>query len=323
MRRRPAVPNATASPQKSRRPRGLVARSNQWAKEHADELSAVSREFLDGQASSPFRELISEAAIQYKNGELLDLAPPIVRRLSSTDPGRFGVFHPRTERDPFIEALLGRPVPKRPRYLPDRPAVTARLRSPAELMDSLGPAIPEASGLSPREQVALGGERLAETIDYYAEDPALGRTATALMRDNPEAFVSTPLGEWLLQLQTDVIARDAARPPFLFEFVTVFEVAPGVTFGIAWWDPADVGARQHRAKVAAYLRYLFDYRVAPWNRWSDVRSRREALRLSARRQGETIGALAERVRTSHAEDYPAESGRVTLARLYRINRMLR
>ena len=132
-----------------------------------------------------------------------------------------------------------------------------------------------------------------------------------------------PLGETLLRFKFDPIARDAALPSFEWQFVTVGAIVPGVVVGVAWWDPADYRARRHRGAVAAHLRYLFDHVVAPWNRWSEVGSRREAAAVATRRRTASVRDVAAKLTHEHPDDYAGEAEDRTVARLYRLNAQLR
>jgi hypothetical protein len=318
-----ATPDLGPPPPRQRSRRGLVAESNSWATEHWNDLVGAVGPTLAGGPRSMSLDLLVEAARQYASGALLDRTDPVVRATSEAESARFGVFHPRTDRDAFIEKLLGRPVPRRPRYRREPPTVPVRLTSTDDLFDLLGPANPTATIATNSTPTLVDQRRLAEALRSALDDDGLLAASLALLERSPDAFVASPLGKWLLSLLHDPIARDSGRPPFEWQFVTLAEVATGVWFGISWWDPSDFRSRRYRAAVAAHLRYLFDYRVAPWNRWPESRARREAMSVMIRPKGETIPTLADRLRSATGELYGSEARSVTIARLYRVSARLR
>jgi hypothetical protein len=78
--------------------------------------------------------------------------------------------------------------------------------------------------------------------------------------------------------------------------------------------------REHRADAAAHLRYLFDYRISPWGRYRDERSRREVAVLATDAwQGAPvpIATIARQIRVADPGAYGHESERTTADRLYK------
>ena len=67
-------------------------------------------------------------------------------------------------------------------------------------------------------------------------------------------------------------------PRMDLELAFTFDLGMAGCLGMAFWSGARE-LRRHRAAVAAHLRYLFDYKVAPQGRWPDERTRKEAIAL--------------------------------------------
>ena len=77
--------------------------------------------------------------------------------------------------------------------------------------------------------------------------------------------------------------------------------------------------RRYRALLAAHLRYLFDYRVAPWGRFPDETRRFEARALLlGKRDAEAIPEFADLLRRNDPGRYGGEPPARTMPRLYRL-----
>jgi hypothetical protein len=162
-------------------------------------------------------------------------------------------------------------------------------------------------------------------------DPFRVRAAVqqGLVGLDPKGFASTPSGRTVTG-----ILRGTPRwrtPRIDLEFAGAFELGLAGRLGIAFWSGAKQ-LRASRAPMAAHVRYLFDFAVAPQGRWPDARRQREAtgLWLLTRwaRMAEPGRVLTRRgialwLRRSNLDDYAGESEAVTIARIYRISAALR
>lgn len=292
---------------------------------------------------------------------LLEPRPPIVfavptRATGRRQPLRIAIATPFTDRDAFVEALLGRPVPRTPRYA---------MRVPASRLDLTGslPEVARALGLYDaqlgaadlvdiRSEARAAGALDAEDLGWVVErmfarlgrvDRGLGALGEALHRADPQAFAASPLGRFAAAL-----ARGVKRPAGVeWPAVLTLELGPLVVL-VGLWDPSDVGLRQHRRPMAAHLRYRMDYEVAPWHRFADLTRRREVLLLCTNRRVElfarfpfvrrlaerdgfaaqldpplpTIAQLATGLRRRYAEEYAEETEATTLHRLYKTSSAL-
>jgi len=91
------------------------------------------------------------------------------------------------------------------------------------------------------------------------------------------------------------------------------------------WDSEEHLTARDRTPLAGHIRDLSDTAVAPWNRFSDVRRRREAFAIWLRHlcdQPLDAKELADVLRTRHADDYMTEPRNRTVRRLYRISTQL-
>lgn len=300
----------------------MLTTAREWADAHPEAEWRAARSFIDQAPESPMGRLLLDTMAQLVFGDLLAVRPPIIRQLSDGDPTRFGFFHAATDRDAFVEHLLGRPVPMRPRYRSRAFRAHTEVRAPEGLVDAMGPARPEFRGLPLPEQVRRGREQIDDALGYLLRDD---RGLLAGFRDLVRGPDAAELGviQLLLAAMRDDPLWMLCGPALDAECAVVWALGPLGWVGFAWWDPSDIGARKHRRAVAARLRYLFDSWVCPWNRWSDDARRREAaMVLVGRHAAETVAALVDRLRRDHPLDY-AEERDVTLRRLYRLNAGLR
>ena len=95
---------------------------------------------------------------------------------------------------------------------------------------------------------------------------------------------------------------------------------------MAFWSGA-WELRSYRRAMAAHLRNLFDYAVAPHNRSPDARTRREAMtvwqvaRYARIEPGQRITRpdIARFLRSANPADYEGEDETVTIRRVYRLS----
>jgi hypothetical protein len=303
----------------------MCAAGTGWAADHWALAGEAAQAALTKGGGSAYLALLAEALQELSNGAaLLDLTPPIVQGPSDRDSFRYGVFHARTDRDAFIEALLGRPVPTHPRYRKEPLVVATEIEARERLRDALGPPFAEFGQQLSGQLGLTARRRVSDAITDLVEDPGLVAALDKILTGDPDAFAASPPGVLLLSALRDDPLWHFPLARLGWEFVTVAPIGPGVFVGTAWWDRSGVEGRRYRRAVAAHLRYLFDHVVSPWNRWPDRTTRREAATLLRRRPGqESISALAARLRTEHGESYAQEEAAKTTRRLYRLNASLR
>ena len=245
---------------------------------------------------------------------------------------RFGIFDPTTDRDGFIEALLGRPVPARPRYDRNPPIVPARFASEFDdLRSYLGASIDDTIALFGM----TSGEAVRETgpLDRVAAhmadgDPVLASVQQAAVRIDPDGFAASPLGR--VELGIMRAAHRWRTPRADIQLASAWDLGFAGRIGMAFWSGA-WGLRSYRAALAAHLRYLFDYAVAPQNRWRDARTRREAMTvwqvaryaLIEPAPHITRPMIARVLRSENPTDYDSEDEAVTIRRLYRLSAALK
>lgn len=316
-----------------RRKRGLLGSGASWMLEQLAAASGDTIATLD--RDSPLLDLVFATAL-----EALEMlgdpdrwfvpAPPHTMIVGRSRKIRIGVFTWATDADAFAEALLGRPVPRHPRYA---------ARGPAEALDLVGREAldwAELWGIDLRAITTLwglGAERarresaalLPAVRRAGGDDQAVSGLFAAVAKEDPQAFARSPFGRLLLP-----IARGAPGWRKRPEVEWIWSADLGIlgAVGFAWWIPGDASLRHHRAAYAGHLRYLFDHHVAPWRRHKDPRSQREAFlicqlpRAAALAEPEThvtIKQLADFARRTWPDSYLSERSEVTLRRMYRLS----
>jgi hypothetical protein len=157
------------------------------------------------------------------------------------------------------------------------------------------------------------------------------RTAVqqAAVQIDPDGFAASPVGHLTLGiLRADPRWR---TPGAQMELAGAYDLGTGGSVGLAFWSGA-TQLRSSRAAMAAHLRYLFDYEVAPQNRWPDARTRREAVTIwvlhsyaafAEPGQRVTRPNIARVLRGQNPADYEGEDETVTIRRLYRLSVAMR
>ncbi len=312
-----ALPQARV---RRRKARGLLRSSEQWTEAHPREASEALRVYAKHAGTSPSAQAMADVVDQLLNGDLLMSAPPVIQQSKGPNGVRCGFFHLYTDRDAFIEQLLGRPVPQRPRYAP-RPTIRGEIAPSAEEEASIVGREPLGSSGGNRRIAELSGA-VRSSAREALRDPALRAMVGELAGRNPVAFAELPIARVLM----DTVEN---RPGWqrlddgLVELAFTFANPPYGWVGFAFWLPGQPGLRSLRRESAAHLRYLFDFVVAPWNRWTDPRTRREAaLVVVGGAAGLSIRAVADQTRAGHPELYLGEPPDVTLGRIYRLSARL-
>lgn len=281
---------------------------------------------LDIQAGALFQawqhavELLSDPNVAPKR--------PLIVPMSPGSKTRVGFFTLATNRDALVAELLGPIVPKHPRYARDAPVADVRLAG--ELYDVRDALHFGADGLglyraSPQEALSRLQE-LTPVVDRMATDDEVRRRLLHWLLSMPRAFAHSPIGRTMLP-----VARGAPgwrQPNVRSELLATFDLGGMARHvGVAVWRNS-ITARHIRSQMAAHLRHVFDYRVAPWNRWEAVRTRREILHLHFRRgwpavgiDGHSIREIAVALHRRYADEYRNEPLTRTLSRLYRLSSM--
>lgn len=327
-------PEKPASPvplSRIERQRGSLSGSQTWL---ADGAVALDRKVLAALASdrdSPFYDSLFGIVLR-----ALEQAIDASRWSERTEPVivtygrvRVGLFDWTTDRDVFIEALLDRQVPGSPRYERRGPILPARFGSDFDVVRQLlGARIEDTIELFGMSGAVAA--RRVDPIDRMAVAMAGGDGVQAdvhkaIVQVDPDGYAATRAGRMTLGVMR--AASHWCTPRMDLELAGAFDVGMAGRVGLAFWS----GARQlrsHRATMAAHLRYLFDYEVAPQNRWPDARTRREALTVwflprwaGLAEPGKSVTRLkmARCLRREHPHDYEGEAEAVTVRRLYRLS----
>jgi hypothetical protein len=261
---------------------------------------------------------------------LLVRTPPIILTVGRSRAIRLGWFDWTTDRDAFISELLGRPIPKTPRYAPSGPLLPVAFRSDLQSLE-------EALGMDPltaswfyrrsRNEAAPELGRLGPLLASVAggDDQASGDAVRAVVEADPEGFARSPYGRMFFGL-----VRGAPRwrqPGVDHELALTFDLGIAGRFGLAMWLPGPSELRRHRRQMAAHLRFRFDFRVAPHGRWSDGRTQREALfvwwrtiwPVTSEEPRPQLLQIGRGLRGRYAVDYACEGEEVTLRRIYRLS----
>ena len=242
---------------------------------------------------------------------------------------RFGVFDWTTDQDAFIEALLGRPVPRRPRYQPSGPDLPVKFESEFDsIRENLGASVQDTIdlfGMSAGEAARQRGTLNGVAAHMAGDDAVRAAVQQVIAEIDPDGFAASPVGKLTLG-----VLRSAIRwrtPGADTELAGAYDLGIGGSVGLAFWSGA-TQLRSSRAAMAAHLRYLFDYEVAPQNRWPDARTRNEATTIwvlnryaafAEPGQRVTRPRIAQVLRAQNASDYEGEDETVTIRRLYRLS----
>lgn len=256
--------------------------------------------------------------------------PPVVVR-HGRNGLRVGVLTWATDRDAFIEELMGRPVPRSPRYGASAPDVSAQLIGDiAAVQAALGFDVRDGAAFygEGRDQSLRHLEELTPLIDRSAADQSGAEFLKLVAASDPRVFADSPIGRVLLP-----VARAAPgwrMPNIRAELAATFDLGGMIRLvTIVIW-PRVAEMRRDRRTMAAYLRRIFDRRVAPWARRRDPRTRRELILLHFRAgwpameiPAHTIKETAVALRRGHPAAYTDETPSQTLKRLYYFSAELR
>lgn len=255
---------------------------------------------------------------------------PIVVRAGPSQRVRIGYFTSFTDRDGFIAALLGQPVPRRPWHLASlAPAVVHLEGDLVDLRAAIGFMPADGLGLYQLPRAAALdrlGDLRAVLRRVMAHDPATSGVLDRLLSDAPRLLAESNLLRLLA-----AVARGGPRwrsPGKAIVQVAAFDLGGPIRLGFAWWTPGQ--ARGDRARLAAHLRYVFDVWLAPWQAIEDPHARRELFTVATRAgcpalglAGHSVPEVARALRAYDPPAYAAESVLATKRRLYRLSARLK
>jgi len=317
------------------RGRGSLSGAEAWVGNRAIALDPKVLAALASDRDSPFYDSLFGIVLR-----ALEQAIDPSRWLERTEPVivkyghvRVGLFDWTTDLDAFIEALLGRPVPASPRYEQRGPILPVMNTSDFDaIRQLLGARIEDKIAL-----VHLTGAWAAHELDPLVKlaaatsggDPVRAAVQYALLRIDRQGFAASPAGRMTIRAMRQ--APLGRTPRLDLELAGPFDIGIAGQLGLAFWSGAKQ-LRSYRAAMAAHLRYLFDYEVAPQNRWPNERTRREALMvwfltrwagLAEPGQSVTRPKIARYLRLQNPADYEGEAELVTIRRLYKLSTAMR
>lgn len=304
-------PNRPARP--SRRRPSLFGGVEEWTETYAKVAAGALAE-IGG--DSMVGELMTTWLAGLASGDPSRMVRPLVRGPAQPGGVRVAVLDALTDRDELIEALIGRPVPRTPRYRRD-------LRPPLAISPGTGRGLDavyaRAASASPAIRAALARREIEEQVS----DPGARRVLARIVDRKPEAFDALPIGA-LARAAATAGPLWAIRVALDIDFVVTINTGALGVVGFAWWVPSDPSLRRFRRPLAAHLRYVFDRKIAPWGRWEDPRSRDEARRLILEKsEGTTMREFAVGLRARDPTWYGDEDLGATTRRLYRMSAALR
>lgn len=331
----PAEPDRPAALSRIESKHGTLSGAQAWVANAAIGLDPKVLSALASDRDSPFFDSQFGIVLRAREQAIdpsrwFERTEPVIVRYGRV---RIGLVDWTTDRDAFIEALLGRPVPASPRYEHRGPILPVMFTSDFD-------AVRQLVGARMEDEVALldlAGARAEHQLDPLAKlaaatsggDPVRAAVQYALLRIDPEGFAASPTGRAILKTTR---RQPRGRPPRLdLQLDAVFDIGIAGQLGLVFWSGAKQ-LRSYRAAMAAHLRYLFDYEVAPHNRWPDERTQREALAIwfldrwaefAERGQSITRPKITQALRREHPAEYEGEDEAVTVRRLYRISAMLK
>ena len=317
-------------------PTGLLAEIERWAFEHPEAAHGLTRAYVEAAAAGPdgaglenlvaacaecrlaFEELSDDALDRF----LVPRAPRILTAPNGTT--KWTLMTAVTDREHLIREIVGE-LGHAPRPRVEPPAVPIHLAE-AHHADELRTAF----GFSFRDVLDIGDEPPARAAPHLfgplldglrAAEPQTAAGMTWLMQHAPAALHAMPFTSGVTDA---LIGATEPRPEMQQRFVSVIE-QPGLGLtAFVVWDTASRLSTRTRRQLAGHIRYVSDMAVAPWNRYGDLRRRREAFAVwvhALRRETLNARGLARALRSRYPSEY-GESESVTIRRMYRISTQL-
>lgn len=315
-------------------PRGLLSAYDDWSRANPAAASGLARAYVaamgDRLMAAPLSRMTAaliETALAFASAdmagvdEFLRLRPPTIAD-SADGKLRVSIFTAITDRVALTREIVG-PQRRSAHHRSAPPSLDVHLLE-AHRAESLR----EGYGLNLRQALELDAQPKADVAR---------RIFSPLLESVRQADVSTGAGlAWLLEHAPAALAdmpftqavvdalqgNTAPRADMRLTFVHVMDLPKvGYVAYVAWHGDAKL-SKQERRQLAGHLRLISDTKVAPWNRWADRRSRREAFFVWVRRlldERLEAEALADQLRREHPEAYLGEDSKVTIRRIYRIS----
>jgi hypothetical protein len=315
-------------------PRGLFAAIDEWGSHHPGSALGMTRAAiagaLDPVTGVPFGPLLVdlvESAIAFGTiddgnlDEFLHLrAPRIITAPNGTT--HWAVLTAITDRDLLLREVIGHPS-GRAHYRAEPPAIDVHLMDAhhaEELRAAYGLTLRDALNIDDRPAADRVNTVLGPLIASVSEsDPSVGAALEWLVRNDPDGLMSMPfMAAAVDALQGNTMPREDMR----LRFAHLLELEGLGYCAFLMWDTKAPLTGRERATLVGYIRRLADKAVAPWNRWSDLRTRREALAVWVRHLREdplAARAVADLLRSAHPDDYATEPLEKTIRRIYRIS----
>lgn len=326
---------ATAGPLPDN-PRGFLASIEEWGARHPEAAAGLTKavvsdssDALDALPLKPLlldlaETLLAFGAAEKDLNEFLHLrAPRVTTGFDGTM--KWALLTPITDSAALIREIVGRRS-ARPHRRSESPSIDLHLTE-AHHADELR----RAYGLSLRQALTIDERSTPERAEVLfrplissmtTSSLGLGRGIEWLLRNQPQALLTMPTTLGVTDaLQGNTVPREEMR----LHFVHVVE-PEGLGFcAFLMWDTSRRLTTRQRTEVAGHIRHVSDTAVAPWNRYADLRRRREAFAVWVRKlREETVDArgLATVLRRQYPDSYRHEPLKKTVKRIYRISTQL-
>jgi hypothetical protein len=313
---------------------GLLAAIESWGSQHPEAAAGLTRAVIsaapNGIEALPLGPLLTDLMdLAVAFGSLADgsvqeflrlRAPRIVTAPNGTM--KWGLLTAISDRGTLVREVIG-PTSTRPHHRLAPPSVDVHLAEAhhaEELREALGLSLRQALEIDERPAADRVSSLFGPLVSSVsASNPELAAGLEWLMRNQPDALLAMPLTVGI----TDAIQGDTTpREDMHLQFTHLVELPDLGFVAFVMWDPAAPLTARDRNALAGHIRQLADTAVAPWNRWSDIRTRREAFAVWVRHLREEpleAQALADMLRSRHPDDYADESSSKSVRRIYRIS----
>lgn len=318
-------------------PEGLLSALEEWGTTHPAAIDGMTRVAIaasaGGASTLPLAPLMADLAecvlafnelTEDRIDDFLRLREP---RVCTAPNGttKWALLTAVTDRVALTRQILAVTSPRSHRT--ERPPTVklhfAEAHAPEELRKALGLSLREALAIT--EQNPGAAMKLFDPIIAMLtpSNPEIATITAWLVSNAPEALMHMPTTRALVDA---VQGHVEPRAEMDLRFAHLLDLEGLGYCAMLMWDTAARLDRGQRAVLAGHIRHLADTAIAPWNRYADLRRRREAFAVWARQlRDEPVGAerLAERLRAGHPGDYQGEAIATTVRRVYRLSTQLR
>ena len=324
--------SAAVAPLKN--PEGLLASLEDWGSKHPEAASGLTRTVVGASktdpAALPLAPLLTDVMETFmawqalEEGKVDDFLR--LRRTSIfTAPDgttKWAALTAITDREALVREIVGT-TSARPHLRAEPPSIDLHLaeaHTPEELRAALGLSLRQALEVDERPPSEAAGTLFKPVIRMVrGSSPELGEGLEWLMKNDPRALLEMPTTVMLVDA---VQGNPEPRVGMRLRFAHLLELA-GLGYCVfLMWDTEARLTRKERAALAGYVRQLCNTAVAPWNRYPDLRRRRETFAIWLRHlRDERVDApqLADLLRSHHPGDYANEARATTIKRIYRIS----